>query len=190
MLTHRMLWRVIVGAATVIFLVAIIMNSGGTQVAPTTPTAPTTSIPEDLPEDDRGVEVPPSLAAQARGFLQSYYLVNPDDTEASRRKRVSEYVAPAFLPKLPVQINLDPGANQARQQQDLSMRGEVIMDLMSGSAGPNPQAIVITVPVVTTVSTPDGRSVSANRIDTATVWSNKFTKGNREGRWLLQSVGG
>ena len=128
-------------------------------------------------------KLPKKLKVRVKKFLTNYYLVNSSDTTSSRANRVKPYVAPAFIPKLDLGVNLAPGQ---------FVRGAVIASQMTASPGPNSRALIVSAPVRVVQKRRYGSNLlteSTETVYTTTAWSSKRTKSNPHRRWMLQSTG-
>jgi hypothetical protein len=114
------------------------------------------------------------LEERVSGFLQSYYLIKPEDTAASRRSRVAPYVLPGLLKDLDVGLSSGTTADQARIRQRLTQRGTPTPSkLEAGKASGEKDVRVVSVPVVITLTRPDGQQVSKYVLNVSSRWQFK-----------------
>lgn len=183
---------IIFGLVLVILLVMAtiwIMLSGGSDRETTGTTspfgnasAPPTPVPSSLPAaptptptSRSPVPLPPidtaSIAPKLQGFIQDFYLLKPDDTEAIRTARVQQYLTNAFSSQLDLSVSTDSEADNARIQNGLTVTAVADIALMQAqSENTDGTEATVVAPVTIAVRSRDDAVINQRSMLTTSLW--------------------
>ena len=152
-----------------------------TQITPSTTTSVSPGSGDNAVNENQSQRPPPKMLIQeAKSFVSVYYLLNPDDTSATRKKRVSPFIDKDSAVDFDLTVRNDTSADVARIQQMLQIRGEAQADLIIGSpVNDDPNTYDLLVPVVLTVSRPDKSVVSSIGVLDVSRWK------LQSGQWVI-----
>ena len=191
----RAFGNAVAGIIVVVAIIVLVMHAIGTHhtgskaatiptpshSSPSAPSSETTKKPSATASPTSHV-LDSQLTAQVNDFLEAYYLIKPDDTEATRRSRLAPLVPAPFLANLDLNLASGTAADQARIENKLTIQAQVMSDqLIAEPIGGAQPTMTVTVPVILVTSNPDGTTVQSFEVATTSKWQYQTDK------WVILS---
>lgn len=168
--------------AVMAVVVAALTSEDTPQQSVTVAGSSTTTLPSYATAPTAGATVDVELIkAQAKSFIEAFNLIEPTDTEEARRNRVRPFVTDGWLNQAPLGLSEGSDANNARKQQGLIVRAEVLLERLSVAPSAVKPAEIMIVSGEYTIRVTDQNGTQINRGDPQFASQWVF----RDGKWLL-----
>lgn len=149
------------------------------------PVQPVRTVPTETTEQPDATIPPPKvagavpierrLADKVESFARAYYLILPNDTLSSRKRRMRGLVPRQRINDLELEV---------RQSTPLTTRGELdTKGLRAARLNDNKRFLEVTIPLTLVYTAPDGKEVHREATVDVSRW--KFAKGE----WVFAGVG-